>query len=103
MTESTTLRPAETASSTAAPTPVLSVLSLVFSLVAIPTGWFPLAVAGVVLGFLGRSREPNGRGLALWGLIVGFVALFWWVAALALGAVGVLAALPFWIGGAILG
>ena len=56
-----------------------SVLGLVLSILSIPTGMGPLAIAGIVLGFLGRSKEPAARTAADWAIIVGFIALFWWV------------------------
>jgi len=31
--------------------------------------------AAVVLGFLGKKREPNGRGMAITGIILGFIGL----------------------------
>ena len=38
-------------------------------------------IAGIVLGFLAKSREPRSRGLWLTGIILGFVSvaliLFW--------------------------
>ena len=58
--------------------PILSILSLVGGVVGLLLAccWgagFLFAVAGVVLGHLGRKREPNGKGLALAGLITGYV------------------------------
>lgn len=86
----------------AAPSTALSILSLVLSIVSIPTGWFLIAVAGVVLGFMARRREPAGQRLAFWGILIGFVALFWWVAFALVGGAIALATLPLWLGGALL-
>jgi 4-amino-4-deoxy-L-arabinose transferase-like glycosyltransferase len=60
--------------------PILSILSLIFGILSVITGLFPLfslipGAAGVVLGFLGRSREPQAKGLWLTGLITGFVGI----------------------------
>lgn len=35
----------------------------------------PLSIAAVVLGFIGRKKEPAGRAFALTGIITGFVGL----------------------------
>ena len=75
--------PSETPYAAAAPagkSPILSILSLVGGVVGLLLAccWgagFLFAVAGVVLGHLGRKREPNGRGLALAGLITGYVGI----------------------------
>ena len=56
-----------------------SVLGLVLSILSIPTGMGPLAVAGIILGFLARTREPAHVTTANWAIIVGFVSLFGWV------------------------
>lgn len=64
-----------------------SVLGVVLSILSIPTGMGPLAVAGIVLGFLGRSKEPASVTTANWAIIVGFVSLFGWLLLAFLGAV----------------
>ena len=70
----------------------LSITSLVLSILAIPTGMFLLGVAGIVLGFVGWNREPAGRTLATWGIVIGFIAtLGGWV----LAAIGLAFAAPF--------
>jgi hypothetical protein len=61
-------------------TPVLSILSMVFGILGVLVGLFPFfgfipGAAGVVLGFIGRRREPSARGLWLTGIITGFVAI----------------------------
>ncbi|MDH2443945.1 hypothetical protein QDR37_08320 [Amnibacterium sp. CER49] len=75
-------------------TPTLSILAIIFgilgavlSLFVFGTGFLPGA-AGVVLGFLGRRREPQARGLWLTGIITGFVAIalsIIWVIIFAIG------------------
>jgi hypothetical protein len=85
--------PYEGAPRTARPQ-VLSILSIIFgilgavlSLFVFGTGFLPGA-AGVVLGFLGRRREPQARGLWLTGIITGFVAIalsILWVVIFAIG------------------
>ena len=63
----------------AAKSPILSILSLVGGILGIIVGFFGwgllFSIAGVVLGHLGRRREPNGRGMALAGLITGYVGI----------------------------
>jgi hypothetical protein len=93
-----TLAPA--VESTAAPTPAeagntYSVIGLVLSILSIPLGMGPLAIAGVVLGFVGRSKEPAAVTTANWAIVVGFLSLFGWVL-LAVGAA--LFALPWALG-----
>ncbi len=77
-----TLTPAvESAAPAEAPTAsnTYSVLGLVLSLLSIPLGMGPLAVAGVILGFLGRTREPASVTTANWAIVVGLLSLFGWV------------------------
>jgi ABC-type branched-subunit amino acid transport system permease subunit len=39
-------------------------------------GWgFVFSIAAIVLGFLGRNKEPAARGFWLTGLITGFVGI----------------------------
>jgi hypothetical protein len=69
----------------------LSVLSLVAAVASIPLGHFVLLpIAAIVLGFFARSREPWARTMSTWGIVLGFVILFWWV------IVGAIAA-AFWV------
>jgi hypothetical protein len=58
-------------------TPILSILSLVGGIIGVVSlGWGVLfGIAGIVLGFLGKSREPQARGFWLTGLILGFVSV----------------------------
>jgi hypothetical protein len=72
-----------------------SVLGLVLSILSIPLGMGPLAIAGVILGFVGRTKEPAAVTTANWAIIVGFLSLFGWIL-LGLGAA--LVALPWAFG-----
>jgi hypothetical protein len=72
---------------TFAPPRTLSILSLVAAIASLPLGHIViLPIAAIVLGFLARTREPAGRTLANWGIVLGFVLLFWWVAVAAFAA-----------------
>ncbi|WP_431245452.1 DUF4190 domain-containing protein [Leifsonia xyli] len=64
----------------AAKSPILSILSLVGGIVGIVINlaWgigFLFGIAAVVLGFIGRRKEPQARGFWLTGIILGFVAI----------------------------
>ena len=72
--------PAAPSGAPAAKSPILSILSLVGGVLGLLLAccWgagIAFAIAGIVLGTLGRKREPNGKGLALAGLITGWVAV----------------------------
>jgi hypothetical protein len=80
----------------ASPSRTLSILSLVAAIASIPLGHLViLPIAAIVLGFIARDREPSGRMLANWGIGVGFVILFWWM------IVGIVA-VSFWVPLAVL-
>jgi hypothetical protein len=72
-----------------------SVLGLVLSILSIPLGMGPLAIAGVVLGFLARTREPASVTTANWAIVVGLFSLFGWVL---LAIAGVVLFAPFALG-----
>ncbi|WP_285115773.1 hypothetical protein [Leifsonia sp. fls2-241-R2A-40a] len=72
----------------AAKSPILSILSLVGGIVGIVINlaWgigFLFGVAAIVLGFIGRNKEPHARGFWLTGIILGFVsiaiAIIYWI------------------------
>ncbi|TFI26717.1 DUF4190 domain-containing protein, partial [Micrococcus endophyticus] len=54
-----------------------SVASMILGIVSI-VGGFTLVVppiVGVILGHLGLKREPNGRGMAIAGLVMNYLSL----------------------------
>lgn len=61
--------------------PVLSILSLIFGILGVVLSLFLFGsgvlpgAAGVVLGFIGRRKEPQAKGMWLTGIITGFVAV----------------------------
>jgi hypothetical protein len=68
------------ATAPAGKSPILSILSLVGGIIGIILNFaFGIgalfAVAAVVLGFIGRSKEPQAKGFWLTGIILGFVAI----------------------------
>ena len=88
----TTTAPAPAATTTFAARP-LSILSLIAGIVSIAFGQaFFVPIAAVVLGVLGYRQEPTGRGFAVWGIVLGALALFGWVI---FGVVGLALAGPW--------
>jgi hypothetical protein len=87
-----TATPVPAATDNVAPAPATTttgntygVLGLVLSILSIPTGTAPFAIAGIVLGFVGRSKEQANQTTSNWAIIVGFVSLFGWVILAMLG------------------
>lgn len=76
--------------------PILSILSLVGGILGVVIGFFGwgllFSIAGVVLGHLGRKREPNGKGMALAGLITGYVGIAINVIVLIIAIIAIIAA-----------
>jgi hypothetical protein len=78
----------------------LAVWSLVLGLASIGFGFtFVVPIAGLVLGILSRRREPEGRTMALVGIISSVVMLAGTLIALAIGVAvvggaGLLALIP---------
>jgi len=73
-------------------TPILSILALIGGIVGvISVGWGVLfGIAGIVLGFLGKSREPQAKGFWLTGIILGFVSVAFillWILIIVIGAI----------------
>jgi len=80
MTTETLTSPTSSATTTpATESSTYSVLGLVLSIVSIPTGMGPLAIAGVILGFIARGKEPASVTTANWAIIIGLLALFGWI------------------------
>ena len=70
----------------------LSLTSLVLGIVSVALSFtFVVPIVGVVLGVLGRRREPEGRTMALIGIISSGVML---LGSVVLLVVGLLAAVP---------
>ena len=88
--------PAYAPAPVAGPKQALSLTSFILGLASLVFSWalgfgFLLAVAAVILGFLGKSKEPQApKWMWLIGIITGFVAIFislivliFWIIALA--------------------
>jgi hypothetical protein len=63
----------------AAPSNGFSISSLVLGIASIPTGLAVAGIVAIVLGFIARGREPQGRNMANWGIALGFVGVFGWL------------------------
>jgi hypothetical protein len=61
------------------PSSTLSVLGLVFGILGLVLSFFAFgllpAIAGVILGHLALKREPHARGMAIAGLVTGYVGI----------------------------
>ncbi|WP_150307910.1 DUF4190 domain-containing protein [Planctomonas psychrotolerans] len=55
----------------------LSLISMITGIVGVVAfGWFlPASIAAVILGFMGKKREPGAKGFWLTGIITGFVGI----------------------------
>src|SRR5690606_37975996 len=84
--------PRTESSAPASATNGFSIASLVLGIASIPTGWAIAGILAIVFGFLGRSREPQGRTMSTWGIVLGFVGTFGW---LVVGILGFAIAAPF--------
>ncbi|TFV98701.1 hypothetical protein [Orlajensenia leifsoniae] len=74
----------------------LSISSLVIGIVSIAAGWTLVApVAGLVLGVMALRREPAGRTLAIWGIVLNGLMLAGVVVFTVIALVFGLALLPF--------
>lgn len=56
-----------------------SISSLVLGIASIPTGLAVAGIVAIVMGFIARNREPQGRTMANWGIALGFVGVFGWL------------------------
>ena len=72
-------RPSPYAGAPAAQPSTLSVLSLVFGVIGLVLSLFLVgllpAIAGVILGHIAIKREPHARGMAIAGLVTGYVGV----------------------------
>lgn len=59
--------------------PVLSIISLIAGILGVLLCWawigIVFGIGAVVLGFIGRVKEPQAKGMWLTGIILGFVAV----------------------------
>jgi F0F1-type ATP synthase membrane subunit c/vacuolar-type H+-ATPase subunit K len=77
--------PRTESSAPASATNGFSIASLVLGIASIPTGWAIAGILAIVFGFLARSREPQGRTMSTWGIVLGFVGTFGWLVVAILG------------------
>lgn len=92
--------PRPAAATPASATNGFSIASLVLGIASIPTGWAIAGILAIVFGFLARSREPQGRTMSTWGIVLGFVGLFGWVI---IGLLGLAFVAPFALWGGVFG
>ena len=65
---------------TAKPAPTLSIISMIAGILGLLGGFFYglgglFSIAAVVLGFIGKKKEPEAKGFWLTGIITGFVGI----------------------------
>lgn len=72
--------PAYSGAPGAEPAKTLSLISLIAGIVGLFLGTI-FSIGAIVLGFMGRAKEPQAKGMWLTGIILGFVGLvlsvFW--------------------------
>jgi hypothetical protein len=92
---STSAAPAESLAPAAAPaaTNGFSITALVLGIAGIALGQGLLAIGAIIFGFVARAREPRGRLMANWGIVLGFVGVF---GGILIAIVGFAAFAPFW-------
>ena len=83
-----------------ASTTVFSTTALVLSVVGIVLGQGLISIAAIIFGFVGRTKEAEGRLIANWGIVLGFVGVF---GGAMLALLGIAAFLPIWLGAALTG
>lgn len=78
-----------------AKSPVLSIISLITGILGVVSGFFGwgllFSIAAVVLGHLGKKKEPAARGFWLTGLITGYAGIAVNVVVLALAILAAIA------------
>ncbi len=58
----------------------LSVTSLVLGLVSLLLGFtFFVPIAAIVFGAVAARREPQGRTMAIWGIVLGALCIVGWL------------------------
>ena len=64
----------------------LSITAFALGLASVALGqtWL-VPIAAIVLGAMGYKREPAGRALAVWGIVLGSVMAFGWLVAAVVG------------------
>jgi len=96
--EGTPIEAPETSTATPSAAPAertMSIVALVLAIASLVLGYtFLVPAAAIVLGFLAHRREPAGRNLATWSIILGFLAIFGWII---IAALGVAAITPFFL------
>jgi len=61
-------------------TKTLGILSLIGGAASIVFGQLViLPIAAIILGFISRSKEPDAKAFATWGIVLGFLSLFGWI------------------------
>ena len=74
-------------------TTTLSTVALIAGIASIVFGQtFFLPLGAVILGILGYRQEPYGRTFAVWGIVLGALALVGWAL---VGIIGFAIAAPF--------
>ena len=75
------------ATATPAAASTLSIVAFVLGLASVLLGFtFLVPLAAIVLGVMGYRREPNGHVFAIWGIVLGGLVAFGWIAATVIGA-----------------
>lgn len=70
----------------AAPERTYSILALIAGIASVVFGQtFLVPAAAIVLGILGLRREPQGRTMSIWGIVLGSVMLFGWIVVALIG------------------
>jgi apolipoprotein N-acyltransferase len=83
----TTPTPATTGKPLAITSLILGILSAAGALIVLPILFLLAGIAAVILGFLSRRRESSGKGMALAGIILGFVGIALSVISWIIGAI----------------
>jgi hypothetical protein len=67
---------------------ILGILSFVGGIASLILGQtIILPIAAIILGHYARRREPAGRTFGTWGIVLGYFALFGWLAVIIVGIV----------------